>query len=73
MVQYVCESCNYTTDHKYNYERHCETLKHLQIEKEKKHYACKSCGYSTKNKSQYELHLHSQKHQKNSSKDEYDY
>jgi hypothetical protein len=63
MMSFLCEKCNYSTPHKHSYERHLQSVKHLEAYKEDiMCFACDLCKYSTKDKSNYERHLKSLKH-----------
>ena len=42
MSNYECTVCDFTTDHKANYDRHLQTTKHIL--KNTKTFDCKSCG-----------------------------
>lgn len=71
--KYVCEKCNYKTNLKNSYDKHCLTELHKtgkrKIRKDKlcEEYACDECKYTTKIKLNYEMHLlnnHSSKEEK---------
>ena len=40
-MQYLCEKCNYTTNRKYDWDKHTNTIKHQN--NVKKIYTCKKC------------------------------
>ena len=42
--KYNCSFCNYSTNRKYNYKKHCETKRH--ITREKQHMECKDIEHS---------------------------
>jgi len=64
-LKYSCESCDYNTSKKSNYEKHLQTEKHLdkisgykvaeQLPEVAK-YFCETCDYSSSNKTNYEKH-----------------
>lgn len=43
--EYICEKCNYYTNYKSNYVKHCKTTKHIEKhdEKHKTHFFCENC------------------------------
>lgn len=47
-MPYFCETCNYETDKKTNYDKHMETLKHKEklVDAENKSYPCEYCDLS---------------------------
>ena len=63
---YYCMSCNYNTERKDNYNRHLQSVKHLDkiAAKESKH-ICSLCNYECNKKSNYNVHLKSNKHIQN--------
>jgi len=63
MMSFSCEKCNYNTPYKQNYDRHLQSVKHLEVyENDIMCFACDLCKYSTKDKFNYERHLKSLKH-----------
>ena len=74
--KFYCESCNYTTSNKYDYNKHITTPKHISnvqtatfsINVNPKNafkvakYECSVCNYYSKNKSNYDKHLLTDKH-----------
>ena len=63
--KYSCESCDYTTSKKSNYDKHLQTEKHFEKMSgykvaeqlpEVAKYFCKSCDYTTKRKHDYDKH-----------------
>jgi len=61
--RFSCEKCNYNTAHKQNYERHLQSVKHLEVHEENiVCFSCDLCKYSTPDKFNYERHLKSNKH-----------
>lgn len=63
MMSFSCEKCNYNTPHKHSYERHLQSVKHLEAYKQDiECFACELCKYSTPDKSNFERHLKSVKH-----------
>ena len=43
MTTYMCEKCNYTTNSKYNYERHIKSALHHNFEIGVPTFVCKYC------------------------------
>lgn len=43
--EFICEKCNYHTNYKSNYGKHCKTIKHLEKRenKHKNHFFCEYC------------------------------
>jgi hypothetical protein len=58
-ISYECEKCNYTTNNKYDYKKHCQTIKHnsiddfsIKMEKSKsKKFYCQNCNKNYKDNS----------------------
>ena len=69
-TKYYCETCNYTSYNKCNYEKHLITNKHEKLQKgakcvsDKIHkmYICDACNYNTRDKTKYDLHKNTNKH-----------
>jgi len=70
-IQYECESCQFITGNKTDYNKHCLTAKHKKHQKTPKNtlknakYTCETCDFVTDNKKHYERHLLTDKHLKN--------
>jgi len=76
VLRFHCESCNYSTSRKTDYDKHILTLKHktivqkafLAINGNEKNstnvaiYNCRVCNFNTKNKRNYDNHLLTEKH-----------
>jgi hypothetical protein len=64
-TEFVCEPCNFKTNHRSEMKRHEETKKHQNIvnNTQKEELVCEPCGYKTKYKSQMKIHEESKKHQ----------
>ena len=64
--EYSCIPCNYNTCRKDNYNRHLQSVRHLDkmAAKESKH-ICSLCNYKCIKKSNYNVHLTSKKHIQN--------
>jgi len=74
--KFYCESCNYVTSNKYDYNKHMATLKHttniqlatFSININSKNasqiasYDCSACNFYSKNKTNYDKHLLTEKH-----------
>ena len=74
--KFYCESCNYITSNKYDYNKHILTPKHTinvqnttfsidvnsKIASKIANYECSVCNYYSKNKSNYDKHLLTDKH-----------
>jgi hypothetical protein len=74
--KFYCESCNYITSNKYDYNKHMTTLKHttniqlatFSININSKNasqiasYDCSACNFYSKNKTNYDKHLLTEKH-----------
>lgn len=56
LEDYYCELCNFTTNKKYNYERHLISKKHIEMEN-KKIYKCNNCEKLYKHNSSLWKHL----------------
>ena len=52
-----CESCNFTTNDKSNFNRHCKSVKHIKNVSGTKRHICEICKYSTDKKSNYDRHI----------------
>jgi len=65
-IQFYCESCEYKTCNKYNYNRHILSAKHKMDTKNnniiEQTFICKKCNYVTCNKCNYDKHLLTSKH-----------
>ena len=59
--EFICEKCNYHTNYKSNYAKHCKTIKHLEKgeNKHKNHFFCEKC------KKTYKFKRNLIRHQKN--------
>ena len=57
MTTYTCEKCNYTTNSKYNYERHVHSALHSNFEKGTPTFICKYCEQTYKHKSSLSKHI----------------
>jgi hypothetical protein len=57
MTTYTCEKCKYTTNSKYNYERHINSALHINNEKEIQTFICKYCEQTYKHKSSLSKHI----------------
>ena len=55
-----CDRCNFTTTYQSLWDRHIESKKHNEIEKED--FCCKKCDFTTKYKSLWNTHCESIKH-----------
>jgi len=64
-LKYFCESCDYNTSHKNDFEKHLHTKKHFEQKvgisipknpKKSQLYFCESCDFSTCNKTDYARH-----------------
>jgi hypothetical protein len=74
--KFYCESCNYVTSNKYDYNKHMATLKHttniqlatssININSKNAQqiatYDCSVCNFYSKNKTNYDKHLLTEKH-----------
>ena len=58
---FVCNFCSYATTNKQNYDKHLETLKHLNNVNGKTYY-CPICEYNTNNKKDFNKHMETDKH-----------
>lgn len=61
----ICESCNYQTEDKSDFNKHLKTVKHLKNvkgESKERKYECKCCNYEEIDKSNFNKHLKSKKH-----------
>jgi hypothetical protein len=65
-LKYSCESCDYNTSRKSNYEKHLQSEKHFEkkiasqeakLLPEEAKYFCNKCDFRTSNKTNYEKHL----------------
>ena len=73
--QFICETCDYITSKKSDFDRHLTTRKHsahlLEINGKKKEcaecllYECVKCNYTTHLKANYDRHFLTEKHKKN--------
>ena len=52
-----CESCNFTTNDKSNFNRHCKSVKHIKNVSGTKRHICKICKYSTDKKCNFQKHM----------------
>ena len=57
MTTYMCEKCNYTTNSKYNYERHIKSALHHNFEIGVPTFVCKYCEQTYKHKSSLSKHI----------------
>jgi hypothetical protein len=61
MPEYNCIECNYTSNNKTHYDRHCNTKKHIRIcninNSKIKYYKCSLCKYKTPRKDFYDNHI----------------
>lgn len=72
MSKFTCQTCDYSTDYKSNFNRHMKSARHLkksgnaavvQVKKVvKAAFTCDACNYSTTYKSNYTRHLKSARH-----------
>ena len=69
---YVCESCNYNSNNKYNYDMHIKTKKHFYVNKHTtisvpsiEKYICMVCKYESHRLNDYNKHLLTKKHRLN--------
>ena len=67
--KFYCESCDYGSNKKINFEKHLLTKKHNAQKCSKKvaksspkNYYCESCDYNTNKKTDFEKHLLTKKH-----------
>ena len=70
-TKFFCESCDYITSKRSDYDKHILTAKHkkkqLLLKNEKKlsqKYLCEPCDYNTSNKTNYYKHILTAKHKK---------
>ena len=70
-TKYCCDSCDYNTSKKSDYDKHILTPKHkkkqLLLKNQKKSsrkYLCEPCDYITSNKTNYQKHILTAKHKK---------
>jgi hypothetical protein len=67
--KYTCNSCDYNTSRKYNYDLHLSSVKHKKkLATLINTYNCGVCKYKTINKYNYDKHIFSIKHKNNISK-----
>jgi len=62
-MNYICETCDFYTDKKYDYERHLTTKKHKN--KNKRKFKCHHCEKSYTSKQNLNYHLQVSEHWKN--------
>lgn len=66
MSKYQCEYCNYDSNNKSNFIKHCKTKKHIsmmeRINEPNLYFQCKSCNYLTCNKNRIKLHSTNSSH-----------
>jgi hypothetical protein len=63
---YICVPCNYKTGRKDNYNRHIQSVRHLdKISEKEKNYTCSLCNFKCNKKTNYNIHLTSNKHIQN--------
>jgi hypothetical protein len=63
---YTCVPCNYKTSRKDNYNRHIQSVRHLdKISEKEKNYTCSLCNFKCSKKTNYNIHLTSNKHIQN--------
>ena len=70
-MKYNCKTCEYATNWKSNYTRHCKTQRHLKkavAGVKQSNYICELCNYSSNRKNNYERHCKSKKYIKKNSK-----
>jgi len=66
---YTCNSCDYNTSRKYNYDLHLSSIKHTKkLATLINTYKCDVCDYHTNNKYNYDKHVFSIKHKNNTTK-----
>ena len=64
--RYTCVPCNYKTGRKDNYNRHIQSVRHLdKIYEKEKNYTCSLCNFKCNKKTNYNIHLTSNKHIQN--------
>jgi len=64
--KYTCVTCNYKTERKNNYNRHLQSVKHLNtLSSNENIHVCLICNYTCSKKSNYNVHLKSNKHIQN--------
>jgi len=63
-IQYICDTCNYKTFIRCNYNKHVLSSLHKKINKIKTDNAffCKICDYSTNRKNDYDKHMDTKRH-----------
>ena len=73
ICKFNCEKCNYSTNFKYSWNKHCNTILHktgkrkIRKDRIQENYICNKCDYITTNKNNYLTHIlnnHSKKEER---------